>query len=523
MRPVMGMPLVGIDTPQNAHNALEHGLVANGRANDQPALAALVERLGREVARDGRPRVIYCPPGEYLIADATTIWRSGVSLVGAGAGATRFVLANPGNGGMAVALARFNDELDGASTKNHLADCSFMNFEIDGSRVRLAKYDTRAKGLDLQYMLRAMFRDLYIHDCAATGLGCDHLQDGTIQGVIAERCGRQNDGKQPGGAGIGIGIGGWGGVERLDLVDCICTGNARHGIFVELQQGMPTAPRGIKILGTHCVDNRYGISDWGADGLLVASCVLCDNHEVGFDVSSEGTSAVAGRGGLLADCMIDGNGRDGVSLGNTAGPYTVRGNRISQNGRYGYYQHNIKNDPISGREMAIEANDIWMNALDGVHLGAPTSDASVVRNRIRNNGRRTEGAASGRGAGVSYTDISIRDANARWRPDGHKGKTVLVAGQVACIATNTENELRLFPRRPGAASAWEKGRPEEGTPYLIQEEAPPVRAGIAIAAPTHGAWILDNRVWDNQERPTQQRELYIVDGIDCRDCRLQDT
>jgi len=519
----MAMPLTGLDTAHNACNALEHGLLGNGRANDQPALATLVERLGREVERDGRPRVIYCPPGEYLLADATTIWRSGVSLVGAGAGPTRFLLANPKNGGKAVALARFNDKLDGASTKNHLADCSFMNFEVDGSDVRLQEYDTRAKALDLQYMVRAMFRDLYIHDCAATGLGCDHLQDGTIQGVITERCGRENSGREPGGAGIGVGIGGWGGVERLDIIDCICTGNARHGIFVELQQGKPVRPRGIKILGTHCVDNRYGISDWGADGLVVVSCILCDNHEVGFDVSSEGTAGVAGRGGLLADCIIDGNGRDGVSIGNTPGPYTVRGNRISQNGRHGYYAHNIKNESTSAREVAIDGNEIWMNALDGVHLGAPTIDASVVRNRIRNNGRRVEGAVSRGGDGVTYSDFAIRDTQARWRPDGHKGKSVRVAGQSALVATNTEQELRLFPARPGASSAWQQARPEDGTLYVVKDEAPPVRAGIAIAAPTTGAWITGNRVWDNQEQATQARDVYVADDAQCRGCRLENT
>src|SRR2546423_5212363 len=517
----MNMPVFGLDNSANACNAREHGLVGDGRANDQPALAALVARLGQEVAGDGRPRVIYCPTGEFRIADVTTVWKSGVSLVGAGA-TTRFVLANPGNGGKAVALARFNEKLDGASIKNHLADCSFMNFEVDGSRVQLSKYDTRAKALDLQYMVRAMFRDLYIHDCAATGLGCDHLQDGTILGIIAERCGRQNGGTEPGGAGIGIGIGGWGGIERVDIVDCICTGNARHGIFVELQQGKPARPRGIKILGTHCVDNRYGISDWGADGLVVVSCILCDNHLVGFDVSSEGTSGVPGVAGLLADCVLDGNGCDGVSIGNTSGPYTVRGNRISQNGRFGYYQHNIKNDPTAMRELALEGNEIWMNALDGVHLGAPTLDASIVHNRIRNNGRRIEGAASRGGEGVTYSDISIRDGQARWRPDGHKGKTVLVAGQEARVATNTEQELRLFPFRPGASTAWTKGVPEDGTLYLIKDEAPAACAGVGIAAPTTNAWIRGNRIWDNQERPTQTREVYVADDAQCRHCRIED-
>src|SRR5512138_2551762 len=93
----MNLPIGGLDPGHDVCNARERGLVGNGRANDQPALAALVESLGRECAKDGRPRVIYCPPGEYLIADATTVWKSGVSLTGAGPGATRFVLANTGS------------------------------------------------------------------------------------------------------------------------------------------------------------------------------------------------------------------------------------------------------------------------------------------------------------------------------------------------------------------------------------------------------------------------------------------
>lgn len=57
-----------------------------------------------------------------------------------------------------MALAGFTEQKNGASRENHLADCMFFNFEIDGSRVRLAKYDPHPKGLDLQYMVRATFR-----------------------------------------------------------------------------------------------------------------------------------------------------------------------------------------------------------------------------------------------------------------------------------------------------------------------------------------------------------------------------
>jgi hypothetical protein len=503
----MNMPLVGLQAASEVYNAREHGLAGNGVTNDQPALAALVERLASAYARDKLPRIIYCPPGIYLLADATTIWRSGISLLGAGPGPTRFVLDNPGKRDEPVALARFSEKMEGASTENHLADCTFSAFVIDGARVQLKQYNPHAKGLDLQYMLRATFRDIHIYNTAATGLGCDHLQDSVIEGVMAVNCGRLNNGRQPGGAGIGIGIGGWGALERTSLNDCIAVGNATNGIFVELQQGKWPPPRGIKITGGHCTHNRFGISDWGADGLVVAACVMCDNLEAGFDVSAQGVSKIGGRGGLLTDCVIDGNGRDGVSIGNTQGPYTVRGNRISHNGRYGYHQHNIKGDDEPAYEIAIEANEIWKNGLDGIRIDAPMIDPSIVRNRIRNNGLRTEAAVSVQGPSVAYTALSVLDTNASWPLDGHKGKTVLAAGMSAIVRSNTEQELALFPWRPGATSAWEKGPPPPGTLYVMQA-APSVRAGIAVAVAVKGDRVEDNRVWENQERPTQTHALW---------------
>jgi hypothetical protein len=368
--------------PHEAWNARDYGLLGDGEANDQVALAALVDELGRACAQDGRPRVIYCPPGVYRIAGETTVWRSGVSLTGAGEGATRFMLESDGN---PMALAGFTQQQHGASRDNHLADCMFFNFEIDGSRMKLDKYDPHAKGLDLQFMVRATFRDLYIHDTAATGLGCDHLKDSVLESVYAMNCGRLNDGDQPGGAGIGIGIGGWDGIERANVTDCIAHGNATNGIFFELQKGMWPPPRGLKILGCHCTGNRFGISDWGADGLIVAECVMLENKESGFDVSGRGTAGVAGRGGVLSGCVLDGNGKDGVCLDGTPGPYTVRGNRISNNARNGYRHWQMDGKEDQPREIALDGNDIFGNGGDGVRFEREVVDACLTGNRIRRN------------------------------------------------------------------------------------------------------------------------------------------
>lgn len=89
-------------------------------------------------------------------------------------------------------------------------------------------------------------------------------------------------------------MGGWQGIERANVTDCIAHGNATNGIFVELQKRMWPPPRGLKILGCHCTGNRFGISDWGADGLVVSACLMVENRESGFDVSSRGTASGTG-------------------------------------------------------------------------------------------------------------------------------------------------------------------------------------------------------------------------------------
>ncbi|GGZ91645.1 right-handed parallel beta-helix repeat-containing protein [Streptomyces echinoruber] len=491
-------------------DAREHGLVGDGTTDDRPALAELVDALGAACAADGRPRIIRVPAGRYLIRDEPVVWRSGVSLIGAGRGATCFVLANPGNRAQPVPLAWFTDSRHGASRDNHLADLTFAHFEIDGSGVRTEEYDPLAKGLGLQYVRRARFSDLYLHDTAATGFGCDFLQDTVVEGVLAERCGRQDPGEAMGGAGIGIGVGGWGAVERLTITACTAVGNTTNGIFLELQEEKWPPPRGIRVIACHTEDNRYGISDWGTDGLLVTSCTMIGNHEAGFDVSSHGTTAVAGRGGIVTGCVIDGNVRDGVAIGNTPGPYALRGNRISRNGRYGYWQHNLAGgDQEPTADIVLESNDIRDNALDGVRIDADLRDAAVLGNRIRNNGRRAAPAASGGGPGVRCTELSLVDEGADWPPDGHRGKRLTVGGQSALVTYNTATELALAPARPGVPTAWPGGTPAPGTPYELPD-APAPRSGLTIAADVTRPQVQSNRVEDDQEARTQTHAVWVT-------------
>ncbi|MGC9666120.1 right-handed parallel beta-helix repeat-containing protein [Planosporangium sp. 12N6] len=504
------------------YQAREHGLAGDGITNDQPALQQLVDRLGAAYANDHQPRTIYCPSGVYSIRDEGTVWRSGVSLIGAGPAATRFALSNPGNVTSPTPLAYFTALQHGASRDNHLADCTFARFEIDGTGVILPEYNVLAKGLGLQYVLRGRFHDLYIHDTPASGFGCDFLQDTFVDHLLVTHCGRLENYEWMGGAGLGIGIGGWGTSERLTISACTTVRNGTNGIFFELQQLDWTPPSGIRVIGCHSEGNRFGISDWGADGLVVAACTMIANHQAGYDVSSLGTTAIAGRGGIVTSCVIEDNVWDGVAVGNTPGPYTFVDNRISRNGRYGYWQHNLAGGAqVPAANVVIECNEFWDNALDGVLIDTSLSDSSVTDNRVRNNGRRAEPRSSGGGRTVSYTALSLVDTAADWLPDGHRGEWITAGGQQAIVMGNSATTLTLAPARPGATTAWPEGTPPPGAPYRLPD-SPAVRAGITLAAPTYRPTIHTNRIWDSQPHQTQTHGLRITNSGTCESGRVYD-
>ncbi|MDU0255081.1 right-handed parallel beta-helix repeat-containing protein [Streptomyces sp. PU10] len=496
-------------------DAHEYGLVGDGVADDGPALQKLVDALGDATAADGRPRTVRVPAGRYAVRDRPVLWRSGVSLVGAGRGATCFELSNPGAPTRPVPLAWFTTEQHGAGRDRHIADVTFAHFEIDGLRVATEEYEVLAKGLGLQYVLRGRFTDLYIHDTAATGFGCDFLQDTVVEGVLTERCGRQDPGEEMGGAGIGIGVGGWGPVERLAVTDCAARGNGTNGIFLELQQDQWVPPRGIRITACHTEDNRYGISDWGADGLIVTGCTMLGNHVAGFDVSAQGTTSVGGRGGIVTGCVIDANPGDGIALGNTPGPYGFHGNRVSNNGRYGYWEHNLAGgDQEPATDIVLESNDIHDNALDGIRVDAPLHEPAFFGNRIRGNGRRAAPGTRGGGEGVHCGPLSLTDERADWLPGGHRGKELTVGGPgetevTAVVVDNTATGLTLAPRRPGADTAWPEGTPGSGTAYRLPD-CPAPRTGLTAAAAVTHPYVHGNRVRDDGHPRTQIHAVWIA-------------
>ncbi len=140
--------------------------------------------------------------------------------------------------------------------------------------------------------------------------------------------------------------------------------------------------------------------------------------------------------------------------GNTPGPYAFRGNRISDNGRYGYWEHNLAGggqEPVAN--LVLESNDIRDNALDGIRVGR----------------------------------------------------------QSAVVTFNTSTRLALALVRPGAGTAWTDGTPGAGSAYRLPDSSGPA-AGVTIAAAVSGAQVSDNRAWDDQRPGTQTHGFSCVCG-----------
>ncbi len=243
--------------------------------------------------------------------------------------------------------------------------------------------------------------------------------------------------------------------------------------------------------------------------------------EAGFQVSAKGTTGVPGKGGLLTNCVIDGNLRDGVNIGNTSGPYTVRGNRITGNGRYGYHHQDLGDgDRAAAEEIVIESNDIWGNSRDGIRFDRPLRDAVIINNRIRNNGRQCAPAVSGGGESVRYTRNALVDQRADWPADGHRGKVLRVGHRYAVVAANDATTLTLAPIRPDDASSWSADTPAPGTPYELPP-APITRAGITVNAIADSVTIRGNLIRDSGSA-TQTHGIWVTDRADCVNCRVVD-
>jgi hypothetical protein len=85
-----------------------------------------------------------------------------------------------------------------------------------------------------------------------------------------------------------------------------------------------------------------------------------------------------------------------------------------------------------------------------------------------------------------------------------------VGEEVAVVLFNTATTLGLAPHRPGAGTAWRHGRPDDGSAYRLPG-SPRRRPGITLDAPVCVLDLDGNRIWDDQEEPSQTHATWTTE------------
>lgn len=398
------------------YNVKDFGALGDGVTDDSDAIQAAVD-----TAFDDGGGLVVLPHGVYILSKPI-YWRSNISLIGAGIGKS---ILKPIGSTSFSAIQNIDQTKD-----DPLVNCTFMNFEIDGSGIDLPYYSLGSKGLFILYIRRALFQNLYIHDTIGTGLGCDFLDDSIIDNVVVENCGRLWEPGQLGGAGIGIGTGAWEDNEGLVISNCHARNCGNYGIFCE-HQWTGIYAKFIRIENCSATGGKnIGISNKGNWNMVVSNCIMSDNATSGFAVEDYSKDCI------LSDCIITDNGRHGIEFNHRIQNYKIDNCIIARNANRGIYalfawgnmsNLTIKNNDIyenfagvslvnsvgySVEIIELFSNKVFRNNSFGIEISVPITNFWIENNKVFDNGINP-GNESFSGFGVvitnNATNISIKN------------------------------------------------------------------------------------------------------------------
>ena len=307
------------------------------------------------ILQNNNSGIIYLPKGTYKIRNIS--WKSNFAFIGDGIGQTII-----------------QSELSTAFQGEEVSHVIFRDFTID------SQYAQGGKGIFFLYVVDSEFRDIEIKNTPLTGFGCDFFQNGVVDHIITDNCGRNGDlsGSAPGCSGIGIGVGCYQrGNESLTISNCHANNNKQFGIFVELEQDDQSAygdaPIGTSIIGCTAEGNRAGFGVSGCDSAVFIGCHAYKNFHAGFtyDCGTMNNQNTQGKRPKFVACVAKENGID-IPVG-----YPERNNETNGHGWY------IKKN-FTGIEMIGCTSS--ENLVDGIHVADGITELSIIGGTIDNNG-----------------------------------------------------------------------------------------------------------------------------------------
>lgn len=346
---------------------------------------------------------VILPAGNFLTT-SPLVPCSNLTLIGMGSGKSIIYPI-----GTNFAAFQYNG---GAVTTVALSDVQFSNFEIDASGVRTNTYSTGNKAIFIRPMIRPIIQNLYVHDCSATCIGIDFIQDGQIINNTVRYGGVQvgQFGSGAGGACIGIGTGLWNeepdNISGNHVSDC-----GQHGIFVE-SQSSTILSRGIRITNNDVRWSGFGlttsdcIGDHATQGTIISENTV-EYCAYGIEVSNGFVNSLYSTDWVITNNYIANHKNADILVNNKSG-----GGRISDNTLVGYISSSALMDlnaitggtqgtlMISGNKLRdVSGRCIWL------HSGA-FAQVNIINNDISNCG-----VTGTERAGISFEATSATALN----------------------------------------------------------------------------------------------------------------
>jgi hypothetical protein len=312
-----------------------------GTADASVIIQRGLDVLAAAYLADGIARQLQVPAGVYRLATQLYI-EPGVGIVGAGRDET---ILKPEAHQSGITIRTVNilpPDLGGAGKV--YTDCHLSDFWIDCTNQDNTSPTLAVKGFVIQWMQRSSLRRIKVTNSLGTGFGVDYNMGMIIEDCYASGCGRSSPQNTGAGAGFGFATG-WHDDEPLLVRNCVSNGNHTHGYFIENKWDGTTLPgagpvkhtRGFSLIGCTASGNYEGFRDGGGQGSLVTGCTFYGNTGNGASVGPTPANLTGGKDGRIANCIISGNGVDGVTIDRMrVGGYTIADNEIFANVRHGF-------------------------------------------------------------------------------------------------------------------------------------------------------------------------------------------
>lgn len=158
------------------YNVKSYGATGNGTTDDTTAIQTAINAA---FAAGGG--TVFLPAGTYVLSSSLQP-KNGITIQGAGMFYSTLTTVS---GATFAPIDNYNNVTTGTPNESII----FTDFEIDGSHQLRT---VGSKGINMRYLVNCQFRNLYVHDTTATGIGADDWLNTLADGCIVNNCGYNN-------------------------------------------------------------------------------------------------------------------------------------------------------------------------------------------------------------------------------------------------------------------------------------------------------------------------------------------